>query len=117
MLEGEGRAVERAAQAAAALEILGCDVTLVRTSNPVVDIVPFHLLTLDLAAARGIDLGPDPLGRPALEKGLQRLLLRRASSGGVEPKTVKRCAWRLTSASVSQTIVSSGWPLRTASKR
>lgn len=55
VLEGEGRAAERAAQAVAALEILGCDVTLVPTRHPVVDIVPFQLLTLDLAAARGID--------------------------------------------------------------
>jgi glucosamine--fructose-6-phosphate aminotransferase (isomerizing) len=55
VLEGEGRAVERAAQAVAALELLGCDVTLVPTRHPVVDIVPFQLLTLDLAAARGID--------------------------------------------------------------
>lgn len=55
VLEGEGRAVARAAEAVAALELLGCDVTLVPTSHPVVDIVPFHLLTLDLAADRGID--------------------------------------------------------------
>jgi len=55
VLEGEGRAVARAAQAAAALEELGCDVTLVPTRHPVVDIVPFQLLTLDLAEARGID--------------------------------------------------------------
>ena len=55
VLEGVGRAAERAAQAVAALEILGCDVTLVPTRHPVVDIVAFQLLTLDLAAARGID--------------------------------------------------------------
>ena len=55
VLEGEGRAAERAAQAVAALEILGCDVTSVPTRHPVVDIVRFQLLTLDLAAARGID--------------------------------------------------------------
>ena len=55
VLEGEGRAAARAAQAAAALELLGCDVTLVPTRHPVVDIVPFHLLTLDLADARGVD--------------------------------------------------------------
>ena len=55
VLEGEGRAVARAAEAAAALRELGCDVTLVPTRHPVVDIVPFQLLTLDLAAARGID--------------------------------------------------------------
>jgi len=55
VLEGEGRAAARAAQAAAALELLGCDVTLVPTRHPVVDIVPFQLLTLDLAEARGVD--------------------------------------------------------------
>ncbi len=55
VLEGEGPAATRAAQAMTALEILGCEVTLVPTSHPVVDIVPFHQLTLDLAAERGID--------------------------------------------------------------
>ena len=55
VLEGEGRAAARAAEAAAALSELGCDVTLVPTRHPVVDIVQFQLLTLDLAAARGID--------------------------------------------------------------
>ncbi|MGZ8782063.1 MAG: SIS domain-containing protein, partial [Gaiellaceae bacterium] len=55
VLEGEGRAVERAAETVAALELLGCDVTLVPTRHPVVDIVPFQRLTLDLAEARGID--------------------------------------------------------------
>ena len=53
VLEGEGRAVPRATEAAAALRELGCDVTLVPTTHPVVDIVPFQLLTLDLAEARG----------------------------------------------------------------
>jgi glucosamine 6-phosphate synthetase-like amidotransferase/phosphosugar isomerase protein len=55
VLEGEGRAAARSAEAAAALELLGCDVALVPTLHPVVDIVPFQLLTLDLAEARGID--------------------------------------------------------------
>ena len=59
VLEGEGRATARAAQAVAALQQLGCDVTLVPTRHPVVDIVPFQLLTLDLATARGID--PDQI--------------------------------------------------------
>ena len=45
----------RQLEAAAALELLGCDVTLVPTRHPVVDIVPFQLLTLDLAEARGVD--------------------------------------------------------------
>jgi glucosamine 6-phosphate synthetase-like amidotransferase/phosphosugar isomerase protein len=55
VLEGEGRAAARAAETVAALRELGCDVTLVPTRHPVVDIVPFHLLTLDLAEARGTD--------------------------------------------------------------
>jgi glucosamine--fructose-6-phosphate aminotransferase (isomerizing) len=61
VLEGSGRAAERARGAAAALEALGCDVTLVPTVHPVVDIVRFQLLTLDLADARGID--PDFIRR------------------------------------------------------
>jgi glutamine---fructose-6-phosphate transaminase (isomerizing) len=59
VLEGEGRAAPRAAQAAAALRELGCDVTLLPTRHPVVDVVPFQLLTLDLAEARGVD--PDTI--------------------------------------------------------
>jgi glucosamine 6-phosphate synthetase-like amidotransferase/phosphosugar isomerase protein len=55
VLEGEGRAAARAADAVAALTALGCEVALVPTSHPVVDIVRFQLLTLDLAAARSID--------------------------------------------------------------
>lgn len=61
VLEGEGRAAERAADAATALETLGCRVELVPTEHPVVDIVRFHLLTLAVAEARGID--PDPIRR------------------------------------------------------
>jgi len=61
VLEGEGRAAERAADAAAALRELGCETTLVPTEHPVVDIVRFQLLTLELAEARGID--PDPIHR------------------------------------------------------
>ena len=59
VLEGEGRAAERAAGAVAALRELGCETTLVPTVHPVVDIVRFQLLTLDLAEARGVD--PDPI--------------------------------------------------------
>jgi len=59
VLEGEGRAAERAAGAVAALRELGCETTLVPTVHPVVDIVRFQLLTLDLAGARGVD--PDPI--------------------------------------------------------
>jgi glutamine---fructose-6-phosphate transaminase (isomerizing) len=55
VLEGEGRAAARAAQTVAALEAIGCDVTLIPTRHPVVDVVPFQLLTLDLAEARGVD--------------------------------------------------------------
>jgi fructoselysine-6-P-deglycase FrlB-like protein len=61
VLEGEERAAERARDAAAALGELGVDVTLVPTRHPVVDIVAFQLLTVDLAEARGID--PDPIRR------------------------------------------------------
>ena len=59
VLEGEGRAAERAAGAVAALRELGCETTLVPTVHPVVDIVRFQLLTVDLAEARGVD--PDPI--------------------------------------------------------
>jgi glutamine---fructose-6-phosphate transaminase (isomerizing) len=55
VLEGEGRAVARAAEAVGALRELGCDATLVPTRHPVVDIVRFQLLTVDLAEARGTD--------------------------------------------------------------
>ena len=61
VLEGERRAAERAAGAAAALRELGADVTLVPTRHPAVDIVPFQLLTVDLASARGVD--PDRIRR------------------------------------------------------
>jgi len=61
VLEGEGRAAERAEVAFAQFERLGCEVTLVETQHPVVDIVPFHLLVLAVADARGID--PDPIRR------------------------------------------------------
>ena len=61
VLEGEGRAGERAAEAVRALEALGCETTLIPTRHPAVDIVHFHLLTLAIAEARGID--PDPIRR------------------------------------------------------
>lgn len=61
VLEGEGRAAGRAADAVRALETLGCETTLLPTSHPVVDIVQFQLLTLAVAEARGID--PDPIRR------------------------------------------------------
>jgi glutamine---fructose-6-phosphate transaminase (isomerizing) len=61
VLEGEGRAAERAAGAVRALRELGCETTLVPSVHPVVDIVRFQLLTVDLAEARGVD--PDKIRR------------------------------------------------------
>lgn len=61
VLEGEGRAAERAHDAVAALAELGCDVALVATTHPVADIVRFQRLTVDLAEARGVD--PDRIRR------------------------------------------------------
>ena len=61
VLEGEGRAAERALGAVAALQVLGCETTLVPTVHPVVDIVRFQLLTLELAARRRVD--PDRIRR------------------------------------------------------
>ena len=61
VLEGEGRAAARAADAAGALEKLDCRVELIPTEHPVVDILRFHLLTLAVAESRGID--PDPIRR------------------------------------------------------
>ena len=61
VIEGEGRAAERAAGAVQALRELGCETTLVPSVHPVVDIVRFQLLTLDLAEARGVD--PDKIRR------------------------------------------------------
>jgi len=61
VLEGEGRAAERADGAAKALRELGCETTLVATSHQVVDIIRFQLLTLDLAELRGVN--PDRIRR------------------------------------------------------
>jgi glutamine---fructose-6-phosphate transaminase (isomerizing) len=61
VLEGRGRAAERAFDAAEALDKLGVETTVLPTQHPVVDIVFFHLLTLALAETRGID--PDPIRR------------------------------------------------------
>ena len=61
VLEGEGRGAERARQAVAALEAIGVEVTLVPTRHPVVDIVQFQRLTVDLAEHRGVD--PDRIRR------------------------------------------------------
>jgi glutamine---fructose-6-phosphate transaminase (isomerizing) len=55
VLEGTGRAAERAVDLMRALGELGCDALLVPTTHPVVDVVRFQRLTCDLAEARGID--------------------------------------------------------------
>ena len=55
VLEGEGRAAERAADVMRAFGELGVDATLLPTSHPVVDIVRIQRLTVDLADSRGID--------------------------------------------------------------
>jgi len=59
VLEGQGRAAERANDVVRALGELGAETTLVPTEHPVVDIVRFQLLTADLAEDRGID--PDTI--------------------------------------------------------
>jgi fructoselysine-6-P-deglycase FrlB-like protein len=61
VLEGEGRAAERAAAAAEALGKLGCEVDLLPTRHPAVDIVPFQRLTVELAERRGRE--PDRIRR------------------------------------------------------
>jgi glucosamine--fructose-6-phosphate aminotransferase (isomerizing) len=61
VLEGDGVAAQRAAAAAAALRELGCDVDLVPTRHPVVDVVLFQRLTVELAEARGRE--PDRIRR------------------------------------------------------
>jgi glutamine---fructose-6-phosphate transaminase (isomerizing) len=61
VLEGEGLAAERGAAAAAALRELGCDVDLLPTRHPVVDIVRFQRLTVAIAEARGRE--PDRIRR------------------------------------------------------
>jgi glutamine---fructose-6-phosphate transaminase (isomerizing) len=61
VLAEDGRAAERAAAAAAALRELGCETTLVSTRHPVVDVVLFQRLTVELAEARGRE--PDRIRR------------------------------------------------------
>jgi len=61
VLEGEGRAAERAAAAVAALRELGCDATLVPTRHPVVDVVLFQRLAVRIAELRGRE--PDRIRR------------------------------------------------------
>ena len=59
VLEGEGRAAERAADVVRALGEIGAETTVVPTEHPAVDIVPFQLLTLALAERRRVD--PDTI--------------------------------------------------------
>lgn len=59
VLEGAGRVAERARDAVRALELLGCETTLVPAEHPVVDVVRFQLLAVELAEARGVD--PDAI--------------------------------------------------------
>lgn len=61
VLEGGGVAAERAAAATAALRALGCEVDLLPTRHPVVDIVLFQRLTVELAERRGRE--PDRIRR------------------------------------------------------
>ena len=61
VLLGEGRAAERAHDVERALGELGVDTTVLPTRHPVVDIVPFQLLTIALAERRGVD--PDRIRR------------------------------------------------------
>ncbi len=55
LLAGRGRAAERARDVERALCELGCEVTLLPTVHPVVDIIRFQRLAADLADARGVD--------------------------------------------------------------
>jgi glutamine---fructose-6-phosphate transaminase (isomerizing) len=61
VLEGVGVAAERAAAATAALHALCCEVDLLPTRHPVVDVVLFQRLTVELAEARGRE--PDRIRR------------------------------------------------------
>jgi glutamine---fructose-6-phosphate transaminase (isomerizing) len=61
VLEGDGRAAERAAGALRALAEIGAEATLVPTAHPVADIVPFQRLACDLAESRDVD--PDLIRR------------------------------------------------------
>jgi len=59
VLEGEGRAAERAADVVKALGEIGSETTLVPTTHPVVDIVRFQMLAVELAERRGVN--PDKI--------------------------------------------------------
>lgn len=59
VLEGEGRAAERSRDAVRALGEIGCATELLSQSGgwerPILGILPFHLLVLDLADRRGVN--------------------------------------------------------------
>jgi glutamine---fructose-6-phosphate transaminase (isomerizing) len=55
IVPAHGRARERSADVANALEALGVDHELLDAAHPVVDIVPFQRLAVDLADSRGVD--------------------------------------------------------------
>jgi fructoselysine-6-P-deglycase FrlB-like protein len=61
VLEGKGVAAERAQAAVAALRELGCDADLVPARHPVVDIVLFQRLAVQIAEQRGRE--PDRIRR------------------------------------------------------
>ena len=61
LLGGAGLRRDRAEEAVTTLEAIGCATTRLPGGRPVADIVFFHLLTLGLAEARGVD--PDSIGR------------------------------------------------------
>ena len=61
VLEGEGRAAQRAASAVAALREIGCEADIVPTCHPVVDVIMFQRLTVAIAEARGRE--PDRIRR------------------------------------------------------
>ena len=61
VLDGEGLGAERAAGATAALGKLGCEVDLLPMRHPVVDIILFQRLTVELAERRGRE--PDRIRR------------------------------------------------------
>ena len=55
VLAPEGRAGERARDVGRALDAIGAEHALLESVHPVVDIVPFQRLAVDLADARGVD--------------------------------------------------------------
>ena len=68
VLDGEGVAGERAAAAAAALRALGCNVDLVPTRHPVVDIVRLPAPDGRARATERPRAGPDPPARSPLDR-------------------------------------------------